>query len=70
MKELGVLGLDCECLTQDAEQLFAVYWDLATPSPHIPQPWPPRYDAMFNLSHPALLRLNDTPAYVFWSVSE
>ncbi|CAI8048199.1 5'-3' exonuclease PLD3 [Geodia barretti] len=69
VKELGVIGTDCQCLAQDAEKLFEIYWYLATPTSHIPRPWPPQYDAMFNLSHPALLSLNDTPASVFWSVS-
>ena len=70
VKELGVLGMDCECLAQDADQLFAVYWNLSTPDAHIPHPWPPSYDAMFNLSHPADIKINGTPALAYWSVSD
>ena len=64
------MGLDCQCLAQDAEKLFEVYWYLATPTSHVPHPWPPQYGAMFNLSQPAGISLNNTPATVFWSVSE
>ena len=69
VKEMGVLGMNCDCLAQDAEKLFAVYWNLTSPSAHIPNPWPAEYDAMFNLSHPALISLNDTAALSYWSVS-
>jgi phospholipase D3/4 len=69
VKELGVMGTDCQCLAQDAEKLFEIYWYLATPTSHIPCPWPPQYNAMFNLPHPAFISLNNTPASVFWSVS-
>ena len=69
VKELGVLAMDCECLARDAEQLFAVYWNLTSPTARIPKPWPSQYNAMFNLSHPALISLNSTPALAYWSVS-
>ena len=67
---MGVLGMDCECLAQDVEKLFAVYWNLTSPTSHVPNPWPPAYDAMFNLSQPAQLSLNGTPALAYWSVSQ
>ena len=69
VKELGVLAMDCECLAQDAEQLFAIYWNLTSSTDHIPHPWPTQYNAMYNLTHPAIISLNDTPALAYWSVS-
>ena len=69
VKEMGVLAMDCECLAQDAEQLFAIYWNLTSPTAYIPQPWPTQYNAMYNLTNPAIISLNDTPAMAYWSVS-
>lgn len=61
--------MDCECLAQDAQKLFDVYWYLAGPGASIPSPWPPQFSANFNLTSPASISINGTPALAFWAVS-
>ena len=69
VKELGILGTDCECLAQDAERLFAVYWNLSSSSSSsVPSQWGPEYTALYSADSPAHLLVNGTKSDVFWSV--
>ena len=69
VKEMGLLGMNCECLAGDAQKLFDVYWYLSSPGAHIPNPWPSQFTADTSLSHPATVSINGTPAVAFWAVS-
>lgn len=69
MKEFGLLGMDCECLAQDAQRLFDVYWYLSSPGASIPDPWPPQFAAMFNKDSPAKIDIGPNTGLAFWSVS-
>lgn len=69
VKELGLLGMDCPSLAEDAQKLFDVYWYLSTPGAHIPDPWPPQYTADTSLTHPAAISINGTSALAYWAVS-
>ena len=62
VKELGLLGVDCECLAQDLQRLFDIYWYLSTPGNSLPEEgaWPDQYTALYNMSSPALLTINKT----------
>ena len=69
---MGLLGMNCECLTQDAQKLFDVYWYLSTPGNSIPSggKYPESFTALFNLSNPAKLTVNESlQSAVFWAVS-
>ena len=71
MKELGLLGMNCECLAQDAQRLFDVYWYLSSPGdPIIPDPWPSQFVPQFNMESPAKINFGPNPGSAFWSVSE
>ncbi len=70
MKELGLLGMDCECLAQDAQKLFNIYWYLSSPGAVIPPTWSADYTAMFNMEDPASISINNTaPVDIYWAVS-
>jgi hypothetical protein len=71
VKELGLLGMNCECLAQDAQKLFDVYWYLSSPgSPVVPNPWPSQFAPLFNMESPAKINFGPNPGSAFWSVSE
>ena len=69
VKELGLLGTNCECLAQDAQRLFDVYWYLSTPGTTIPSKWPPQFGALFSMDSPAKLDIGANQGTAFWSVS-
>ena len=69
VKELGVLGVDCECLAMDAQKLFDVYWYLSLPGASIPHRWPVQFSAMFNATNPLQLTIEKTPSQIYWAVS-
>lgn len=69
VKEIGLLGMDCECLAQDAQRLFDVYWYLSSPGATIPDPWPSEFAAMFSMDAPAKINIGANPGTAFWSVS-
>ena len=69
VKELGLLGMDCECLAQDAQRLFDVYWYLSSPGAVIPNPWPSQFAPMFNMDSPAKINIGSNTGSAFWSVS-
>ena len=68
VKELGLLAMDCECLAQDAQNLFNVYWYLSAQA-SIPSTWPSQFHTVINLTHPASISINGTPALAYWAVS-
>ncbi|XP_064402849.1 5'-3' exonuclease PLD3-like isoform X2 [Halichondria panicea] len=70
VKELGLLGIDCECLAQDAQKLFNIYWYLSSPGAVIPPTWSADYTAMFNMEDPASISINNTaPVDIYWASS-
>ena len=72
MKELGLLGMDCECLALDLQRLFNVYWDLSIPGSSLPpkDKWPIQYSALYNMAKPAHTLVNYTmPTEIFFAVS-
>jgi len=69
VKEMGLLGMNCECLARDAQKLFDVYWYLSSPGARIPDPWPSQFTADTSLSHPATISINGTSAVAFWASS-
>ena len=62
MKELGLLGVDCEVLAQDFQRLFDIYWYLSTPGTSLPPGgvWPDQYTAQYNMSNPAAISINNS----------
>ena len=69
VKEIGLLGVDCECLAEDAQRIFDVYWYLSTSGASIPDQWPPQFTAMFSMDSPAKVNIGANQGTVFWSVS-
>ena len=72
VKELGLLGMDCECLAQDFQKLFDVYWYLATPGNTLPSKgkWPDQFTALYNMDKPVTLTVNTSaPSSAFLAVS-
>jgi phospholipase D3/4 len=73
VKELGLLGMNCESLALDLQRLFDVYWYLSTPGNSLPPPgtWPQEFSALHNMTTPAVLSINDSqPASAFLAVSK
>ena len=69
MKELGILGMNCSCLANDAQKMFEVYWNLsADTTTKVPSEWPSSFRASFSLDSPANLKVNGTPARVYFGV--
>ena len=68
VKEMGVLGMDCECLARDAYKLFEVYWYLAE-THAVPVHWNETFSADYNMNKPAHVKINGTAATAFWAVS-
>ncbi|KAL5463226.1 hypothetical protein EMCRGX_G032106 [Ephydatia muelleri] len=66
VKEMGVLGMDCECLAGDAYGLFQVYWYLAKTC-HVPLHWNGTFSAEYNMKYPAEVLINGTDATAFWA---
>ncbi len=70
VKELGLLGMDCECLAQDSQRLFDIYWYLSSPGAVIPSSWPSDYTALYNIEEPASISVNGSaPVDIYWAVS-
>ena len=72
VKEIGLLGMNCECLAQDVQRIFDVYWFLSTPGNTLPpkDSWPDSFTALYNMSNPALLTVNQSlQSTGFWAVS-
>ena len=65
---MGLLGMNCSCLGNDAQKIFEVYWEMAD-SKTVPNEWPDNLQASFNISNPAQLKVNGTMAKVFLGVS-
>lgn len=69
---MGISGMNCECLAQDLQRLFNIYWYLSTPGNSLPAKgvWPDQYTALFNMTNPAMLSINQSlPSSVFMAVS-
>lgn len=64
MKELGLFGMNCECLAQDLQKLFDVYWYLSTPGNALPAEgkWPGQFAAQYNMTLPAVVTINESLA--------
>ena len=65
--------MDCECLAQDFQRLFNVYWYLSTPGNSLPPKgmWPDEYTALYDMSNPAILSINKTlSSSIFLAVSQ
>lgn len=72
VKELGLLGFDCECLAEDLQRLFDIYWYLSTPTSSLPpdNKWPIQYSALYNMEDPAYTSVNYTQhSNIFFAVS-
>lgn len=72
VKELGLLGLNCEALAEDFQRLFDIYWYLSTPNTPLPSPgmWPEEFTALSNMTHPVLLSINNSqPSSAFLASS-
>ena len=69
VKELGVVLSNCPSLADDASKLFEVYWYLGKPGTPLPPSWPDTLSTKFNKRSPMELKLNGTPAQVYFSVS-
>ncbi|NXA44140.1 PLD3 Phospholipase, partial [Eudromia elegans] len=67
VKELGAAVYNCSCLASDLGKVFEAYWALGVPGATVPAPWPANYSTSFNMETPLELRLNGTPAGVFFS---
>lgn len=70
VKELGVAVYNCSCLAKDLAKMFEVYWALGLPNASIPSPWPADYTTTYNKESPLELKLNETSAGVYLSVSQ
>jgi phospholipase D3/4 len=68
VKELGLMGQNCSCITKDANKIFEVYWALSNAS-HLLNNWDQSLYASFNISKPAQMLVNDTLSEVYWSSS-
>ena len=69
VKELGAVVYNCSCLAQDMAKVFEVYWYLGEDSATIPRQWPPELKTIYSNYRPMNLRLNNTKAEVYISVS-
>jgi len=72
VKELGLLGMNCDCLAWDLQRLFDVYWYLSTPRNQLPPVghWPDQFTALYNIQNPAHTFVNSTlRTYVYFAVS-
>lgn len=58
VQELGLMSYNCSCLANDMSKIFEVYWDLAKPNSHIPDPWPDKYKTRINADSPAQIKIN------------
>ena len=68
VKEMGLVGMDCECLAQDAQRLFEIYWYLSGPGAVVPDNWPSSYTAIFNMENPANININGSATEAYWAV--
>ena len=68
VKELGVAMHNCSCAAQDVRKVFEAYWLLGAANASIPAPWPANFSTAFNMDAPMRLRINGSPAALYFSV--
>ena len=66
---MGIVAYNCSCLAQDVSKIFSVYWYMGQPGATIPPKWPMKWSTHINSENPLALRINDTPATGYISVS-
>ena len=59
---------NCSCAAQDVRKVFEAYWLLGAANASIPTPWPANFSTAFNMDAPMRLRINGSPAALYFSV--
>uniref|UniRef100_A0AC35TGA2 PLD phosphodiesterase domain-containing protein n=1 Tax=Rhabditophanes sp. KR3021 TaxID=114890 RepID=A0AC35TGA2_9BILA len=69
VKELGVVGYNCECMAADIDKIFQVYWHMGSPGAKLPGKWAPSFDTVRNSQNPISVRLNHQNSAAYFSSS-
>ena len=68
VKELGVVALNCSCLTQDLAKVFSIYWTVAKGHSTLPSKWPSSIETGINFKNPLKISINGTMAETTFGV--
>ncbi|XP_062502278.1 5'-3' exonuclease PLD3-like isoform X2 [Corticium candelabrum] len=69
INELGVIALNCSCLTRELSKVFSIYWEVAQDHSKLPQKWPDRVTTKINVKNLLRLMINGTPASTTFGIS-
>jgi phospholipase D3/4 len=69
IKELGVVALNCSCLTQELVKVFSMYWTVAKGHSTLPSKWPSNVQTSTNFKNPLKIPINGTMAETAFGIS-